>query len=127
MRLTINKRASGKDAGFTFQDNFSTQALFGLLGDDNSTLKASPDASSFYTAWVIDRNNGNTAFDKPFGVNGGPAFLTIASDTLTITKSYIVPAPPSLHAGRPPIASASFGIANLSMSQKHMSLTASVT
>lgn len=93
MRLTINKSAAAKDAGFTFQDNFSTRALFGLLGDDNFTLKVSPDASSFYTAWVIDRNNGNTGFDKPFGVNGGPAFITIASDALTVTKSYIVPAP----------------------------------
>jgi hypothetical protein len=93
MHLTINKSASGKDAGFTFQDNFSTRALFGLLGDDNFTLKVSPDASTFYTAWVIDRNNGNTGFEKPFGVNGGPAFTTIASDALTVTKSYIVPAP----------------------------------
>ncbi len=93
MRLTINKSASGKDAGFTFQDNFSTRALFGLLGDDNFTLKVLPDASSFYTAWVIDRNNGSTGFDKPFGVNGGPAFITIASDALSVTKSYIVPAP----------------------------------
>ena len=93
MRLTINKSASGKDAGFTFQDDFSTRALFGLLGDDNFTLKVSPDASNFHTAWVIDRNNGNTGFEKPFGVNGGPAFITIASDALTVTKSYIVPAP----------------------------------
>jgi hypothetical protein len=73
MRLTINKSAARKDAGFTFQDNFSTRALFGLLGNDNFTLKVSTDASDFYTAWVIDRNNGNTGFEKPFGVNGGPA------------------------------------------------------
>lgn len=85
--------ASGKDAGFTFQNNFSTRARFELLSDNNFTLKVLPDASSFYTAWVIDRNNGNTGFDKPFGVNDGPAFLTIASDTLTIIKNYIVSAP----------------------------------
>jgi len=58
MRLTINKSAAGKDAGFTFQDNFSTRALFGLLGDDNFTVKVTPDGSNFYTGLVLDKSNG---------------------------------------------------------------------
>ena len=52
------KNAAGKDAGFTLQDNFSTRALFGLLGDDNFTVKVTPDASTFYTALTIDKSSG---------------------------------------------------------------------
>jgi hypothetical protein len=58
MRITINKSTAGKDAGFTLQDNFSTRALFGLLGDDNFTVKVTPDASTFYTALTIDKSSG---------------------------------------------------------------------
>jgi Protein of unknown function (DUF2793) len=90
MRITINKSAAASDAGFVFQDAFGSRALFGLLGDDNFTLKVSPDSSTFYSAWVIDRNNGNTGFQRPFGIHNGPEVLTIASDAIAITKSYAV-------------------------------------
>lgn len=58
MRVTLNKSAAGKDAGFIFQDAFSTRALFGLLGDDDVTLKASPDGVNYYTGYVVDKDNG---------------------------------------------------------------------
>jgi hypothetical protein len=89
MRITINKSAAGNDAAFVFQNGFSSRALFGLLGDDDFTLKVSPDSSTFHSAWVIDRNTGNTGFVRPFGVGGGPEALTIASDAVTVTKSFV--------------------------------------
>lgn len=58
LRVTLNKSAAGKDAGFIFQDGFSTRALFGLLGDDDFTVKVSPNGSTFYTGLVIDRSTG---------------------------------------------------------------------
>lgn len=58
LRVTLNKSAAGKDAGFIFQDGFSTRALFGLLGDDDFTVKVTPDGSTFHTGLVIDRNTG---------------------------------------------------------------------
>jgi hypothetical protein len=58
LRVTLNKSAAGKDAGFIFQDAFSTRALFGLLGDDDFTVKVSPDGSTFHTGWVVDRSTG---------------------------------------------------------------------
>lgn len=58
LRVTLNKSAAGKDAGFIFQDGFSTRALFGLLGDDDFTIKVSPNGSTFYTGLVIDRSTG---------------------------------------------------------------------
>ena len=59
LRVTLNKSAAGKDAGFTFQDGFSTRALFGLLGDDDFTIKVSPDGSAFHTGISIDKDTGH--------------------------------------------------------------------
>jgi hypothetical protein len=59
MRVALNKSAAAKDAGFTFQDAFSTRALFGLLGDDDFTVKVSPDGSAFHTALSIDKDTGH--------------------------------------------------------------------
>jgi hypothetical protein len=50
MRVTVNKSAADKDAGFIFQDAFSTRALFGLLASDDVMLKVSPDGSAFFNA-----------------------------------------------------------------------------
>jgi hypothetical protein len=61
MRVALNKSAAAKDAGFTFQDGFSTRALFGLLGDDDFTIKVSPDGSTFYLAVSIDKDTGHIA------------------------------------------------------------------
>lgn len=59
MRVALNKSAAAKDAGFTFQDAFSTRALFGLLGDNDFVIKVSPDGSVFYTAISIDKDTGH--------------------------------------------------------------------
>lgn len=93
MQAKYNKASAADDAAFVFQDGFSTRALLGLLGDDNFTLKVSPDGSAFYASFVLDKANGNVGFAAPFGVQGGPQTPTIASDAITITKSYAVPAP----------------------------------
>jgi hypothetical protein len=61
LRVTLNKSAVAKDAGFTLQDAFSTRALFGLLGDDDFTVKVSPDGSTFYLAVSIDKDTGHDA------------------------------------------------------------------
>jgi len=62
LRVTLNKSAAAKDAGFVFQDGFSTRALFGLLGNDNFTIKVTPDGSAFYTGLSIDRATGKVSF-----------------------------------------------------------------
>lgn len=58
LRVTLNKSAAGKDAGFIFQDAFSTRALFGLLGDDDFTVKVTPDGSVFHIGFTVDCNTG---------------------------------------------------------------------
>jgi len=54
--ITLNKEAAGDDAGFIFQTDFSTRALFGTLGDDDFAFKVSPDGSAFHTAMVLDKD-----------------------------------------------------------------------
>lgn len=39
MRITVNKSAAARDASFIFQTAFGSQAQFGLLGDNDFTLK----------------------------------------------------------------------------------------
>jgi hypothetical protein len=83
LRVTLNKSAAAKDAGFIFQDGFSTRALFGLLGDDDFSVKVSPNGSTFNTGYVVDRTTGQfklplapkfsayTNFDNYVAANAG--------------------------------------------------------
>lgn len=48
MRMTINKQTAAKDASQVFQDGYSTRATLGLLGDDEFSVKLTPDATNFY-------------------------------------------------------------------------------
>jgi hypothetical protein len=83
LRVTLNKSAAAKDAGFIFQDAFSTRALFGLLGDANFTIKVSPDGSAFKTAIIIDKTTGH------IGINCAPDannWLAINADGVLFNK-----------------------------------------
>lgn len=70
MQATLNKNASANDAGFIFQDNWSTRSLFGLLGSDDFTMKVSPDGSAFYDGIIIDRTSGKVKFPNNAGYPG---------------------------------------------------------
>jgi len=58
LNVTLSKQATANDARFTFQTNYSTRALFGLLGDDNFTVKVSPDGSTFKTGFTVNKDTG---------------------------------------------------------------------
>src|SRR6201999_3285508 len=61
VQVKINKAASGNKGAFVFQDGFSERAEFGLLGDDNFTLKVSPDGSTFYNSLKMLAASGRAA------------------------------------------------------------------
>lgn len=61
-QVKLNKHAAGDDAGLVFQTGFSTRALFGLLANDDFTVKVSPDGSAFHTAVTLDRASGKAVF-----------------------------------------------------------------
>ena len=58
MRHKINKSAAAKTASHLFQTGFSGRAEMGLIGDDNFTVKVSPDGASWTTALLADKSNG---------------------------------------------------------------------
>jgi hypothetical protein len=79
MRVTVNKAAAGRDAGFVFQDNWSSRALFGLLGSDDFALKVSPDGASFITALSVSRATGRVSLGQDLTIeNGGTGASTPA-------------------------------------------------
>lgn len=61
MISTVNKEASGGDAGFVFQQDFGTRALFGLFGSDNLRLATSANGTDFRDGLVVDAGTGVVA------------------------------------------------------------------
>lgn len=72
---SLNKAAAGNDAGFVFQTNWSTRALFGLLADDDFTVKVSPDGSNFIEAFRADKDTGEATIQglRSAQAGGAPA------------------------------------------------------
>lgn len=58
-QLKINKAAAGDTASLLYQTAFSGRAEMGLAGDDDFSIKVSPDGSAFFNALVVDRANGH--------------------------------------------------------------------
>ncbi|MCB1384856.1 MAG: DUF2793 domain-containing protein [Nitratireductor sp.] len=59
MQLKVNKAASGGTGSVLFQTGFSGRAEFGLAGNDDFSIKVSPDGATFRQAIVVDRNTGH--------------------------------------------------------------------
>ena len=57
----FNKNLVGNDASFTFQQGFATQALMGLLGNNDFSIKTGP---TFEEALVIKSKSGRAVFKK---------------------------------------------------------------
>ncbi|MCJ2090852.1 DUF2793 domain-containing protein [Methylobacterium sp. E-005] len=62
MRVSVNKKAAARDAGFVFQTGYATRALFGTLGGDDFVLKTSPDGAAFATALTASAATGAITF-----------------------------------------------------------------
>ncbi|MCL4743830.1 MAG: DUF2793 domain-containing protein [Burkholderiaceae bacterium] len=84
VRVTLNKSAAAKDAGFTFQDGFSTRALFGLLGDDDISIKVSPDGLTFHQALTVDKDTGNIAIGAGSDANNK---LLVSGENMLFTNN----------------------------------------
>lgn len=57
-QIKVNKNAAGNTGSFLFQTGFSGRAEFGTIGDNDFTLKTSPDGSAFTTALIADNSTG---------------------------------------------------------------------
>lgn len=92
-QVKVNKAAGADTASLLFQSNFSGRAEMGLAGNDDFSLKVSPDGSTFETALVVSAGTGitqvkgltgltvsipdDTAVTVTTPVGGGFAFITI--------------------------------------------------
>lgn len=96
VQCKLNKNAAGNSASFLFQTNFSGRAEFGTLGDDNFTLRSSPDGSTWLDVIKMMAATGRVAFKSiatgltATGANQGTAyaitktlneFTTVAAST----------------------------------------------
>lgn len=63
--MTFNKNAVGNDATLSFKTGFSVRGIIGLQGDDDLTLKVSPDGSTFNTALVLKAATGRAEVSQP--------------------------------------------------------------
>lgn len=70
LRYTLNKEGAANVLSLLLQTAFSGRAELGLIGDDNLTLKVSPDGSNWLTALGVDRTSGGLTCIR--SVNGGP-------------------------------------------------------
>ncbi|MCJ2033287.1 DUF2793 domain-containing protein [Methylobacterium sp. J-068] len=84
LRYTLNKQAAGNVLSLLFQSGFSGRAELGLTGDDDLTLKVSPDGAAFREALRVNRSTGALAVAA--GSAGAPA-LAAGGDADTGTFS----------------------------------------
>ena len=63
--LSINKEADGNSAQILLQKGYSSRAILGLLGNNDLTLKVSPDGSNWRAAWSINRFSGRLKLAQP--------------------------------------------------------------
>lgn len=63
--MTFNKNAVANDATLSFKTGFSTRGIVGLQGDDDLTMKVSPNGSSFNTALILKAATGRAEVPQP--------------------------------------------------------------
>ncbi len=69
-RLNINKSGETNTASHVFKSNWGGRAEFGLIGDDNFSLKVSSDGSNFVESFKIEKETGNINFKQNVSKNG---------------------------------------------------------
>jgi hypothetical protein len=69
MQISASKGAASNVAAFNLQDNYSTRAQLGLIGNDNFSIAVSQDGSNFLPALVINQSLLNIALGFNAGIN----------------------------------------------------------
>lgn len=82
LRYTLNKEGPGSVLSLLMQSGFSGRAELGLVGDDDLSLKVSPDGAAWTTALVVDRGDGGV-FMRP-ACGGQTSVATDANFTLQV-------------------------------------------
>ena len=64
LRYTLNKQAPGHVLSLLLQSGFSGRAELGLVGDDDVSLRVSPDGGTWATVFAVDRASGTATFER---------------------------------------------------------------
>ena len=89
-QMKINKAASGQTASMLFQSNWQGRAEFGLIGNDDFTLKVSADGSAWNDALTVARSTGAVALPAGATIAGALPF-TRANVLGTVSQAGGVP------------------------------------
>ena len=81
-RIKVNKAASSDTATLLFQSGWSGRAKMGLAGNDDFSLKVSPDGAAWQTALRIDRATGRIGI----GVEAPETALDVAGMVRSATS-----------------------------------------
>lgn len=83
-RVKVNKSTSTDTASHLFQTNYSGRAEFGLIGNDDFTLKVSSDGINWNNSFVVDKTNGNIDFKANITQNGQNIDIFKKVQTITL-------------------------------------------
>lgn len=115
LRIKLNKEAAGDVLSLLFQTAYSGRAEFGLIGDDNLTLKVSADGTAWTTAVTVDKTTGRLSIAADPIAGLGVATRRYA-DSYSVLRD--LGAPRALLPGMTPAASRSSMGATLSGAAK---------
>ena len=72
LRLALNKEAAADVLSLLFQTGYAARAEIGLVGDDDLSLRVSPDGAAWLTALRVDAGSGVVGLPaRPLGVGDG--------------------------------------------------------
>lgn len=63
-KIKANKLTTTQTASHLFQNNYSGRAEFGLIGNDDFTLKVSSDGSVWNNSFVVNKSTGDLSIEK---------------------------------------------------------------
>ena len=88
-KIKANKATETDTASHLFQTNYGGRAEFGLIGNDDFTLKVSNNGETWKDAFVVDKATGNIDFKGEITINGEN--INNSSNNSNITSSdYII-------------------------------------
>lgn len=80
IRYVINKAATPNSAALIFQTGFEGRVEVGLTGNDDFSLKVSPDGINFLTALTVNHQSADTTIHK-LTIGDGGALARLSFDT----------------------------------------------
>lgn len=76
-QLKINKAAPGDTASLLFQTGWSGRAEMGLAGNDDFSIKVSPDGAAWHGALAANRTTGNVSISARLGVGAAAPLMPL--------------------------------------------------